>query len=71
MLLKVRNGFPDEIQTSRLIQLLSAVLAKPAALVASGNLEVPIAATFPLEGVRTAFRQLEQGHTRGKIILLP
>ena len=49
----------------------AAVLDELAALVASGNLEVPIAATFPLEDVRTAFRQLEQGHTRGKIVLLP
>jgi NADPH:quinone reductase-like Zn-dependent oxidoreductase len=49
----------------------AAVLAELAALVASGNLEVPIAATFPLEDVRAAFRQLEQGHTRGKIVLLP
>jgi NADPH:quinone reductase-like Zn-dependent oxidoreductase len=47
------------------------VLAELAGLVASGNLEVPIAATFPLEDVRAAFRQLEQGHTRGKIVLLP
>ena len=49
----------------------AAVLAELAALVASGNLEVPIAATFPLEDVRAAFRQLEQGHARGKIVLLP
>ena len=49
----------------------AAVLAELAALVASGNLEVPIAATFPLEDVRAAVRQLEQGHTRGKIVLLP
>jgi len=37
----------------------------------TGDLEVPIAATFALDGVRAAFEQLEQGHTRGKIILLP
>lgn len=49
----------------------AAVLAELAGLVASGNLEVPIAATFPLEDVRAAFRQLEQGHTQGKIVLLP
>jgi NADPH:quinone reductase-like Zn-dependent oxidoreductase len=49
----------------------AAVLAELAALVASGDLEVPIAATFPLDDVRAAFKLLEQGHTRGKIVLLP
>jgi NADPH:quinone reductase-like Zn-dependent oxidoreductase len=49
----------------------AAVLAELAALVASGELEVPIAATFPLDDVRAAFKLLEQGHTRGKIVLLP
>jgi len=34
-------------------------------------LEMPIAATFPLSDVRDAFRLLEQGHTKGKIVLLP
>jgi NADPH:quinone reductase-like Zn-dependent oxidoreductase len=48
----------------------AAVLAELAGLVASGELEVPIAATFPLDDVRTAFKQLEQGHTLGKIVLL-
>jgi NADPH:quinone reductase-like Zn-dependent oxidoreductase len=49
----------------------ATVLAELAALVASGDLEVPIAATFPLDDVRAAFKLLEQGHTRGKIVLLP
>lgn len=49
----------------------AAVLAELAGLVASGDLEVPIAATFPLDDVRGAFEQLEKGHTRGKIVLLP
>jgi NADPH:quinone reductase-like Zn-dependent oxidoreductase len=49
----------------------AAVLGELAALVASGDLEVPIAATFPLDDVRAAFTLLEQGHTRGKIVLLP
>ena len=40
-------------------------------LVASAELEVPIAATVPLDNVRAAFELLEQGHTRGKIVLLP
>ena len=49
----------------------AAVLAELAALVASGDLEVPIAATFPLDQVRAAFSLLAQGHVRGKIVLLP
>jgi NADPH:quinone reductase-like Zn-dependent oxidoreductase len=51
--------------------LNGAVLAELAGLVAVGELEVPIAATFPLADVRAAFNLLEQGHTRGKIVLLP
>lgn len=46
-------------------------LAELARLVAVGKLEVPIAATFPLTRVRDAYRLLEQGHTRGKIVLIP
>jgi NADPH:quinone reductase-like Zn-dependent oxidoreductase len=49
----------------------AAVLAELAALIASGELEVPIAARFPLDDVRAAFKLLEQGHTQGKIVLLP
>jgi len=48
-----------------------SVLAELATLIASGDLEVPIAATFPLDQVRAAFSLLEQGHIRGKIVLLP
>ncbi len=51
--------------------LNASVLAELATLVASGDLEVPIAATFPLKDVRAAFALLEQAHTRGKIVLLP
>ena len=46
-------------------------LAELAGLVADGQLEVPIARTFPLEQVREAYRELERRHTRGKIVLLP
>jgi NADPH:quinone reductase-like Zn-dependent oxidoreductase len=49
----------------------AAVLAELAALVAAGKLEVPIAATFPLSQVRDAYAELERGHTRGKIVLIP
>ncbi|HWE33290.1 MAG TPA: NADP-dependent oxidoreductase [Solirubrobacteraceae bacterium] len=44
-------------------------LAALADLIARGELEVPIAATYPLDRVRDAYRELEQGHTRGKIVL--
>jgi len=47
------------------------VLAELAALVERGELEVPIARVYPLEEVRKAFRELEQGHTLGKIVLVP
>jgi NADPH:quinone reductase-like Zn-dependent oxidoreductase len=47
----------------------ATVLAELAALIASGDLEVPIAGVFPLENVRDAYRALEQRHTRGKLIL--
>jgi len=47
------------------------VLAEVAALVASGRIVVPIAATYPLDQVREAYTELEQRHTRGKIVLVP
>ncbi|MGH3302066.1 MAG: NADP-dependent oxidoreductase [Streptosporangiaceae bacterium] len=49
----------------------ASVLTELAGLVAAGQLEVPIAATFPLGRVRAAYRLLDQGHTRGKIVLVP
>jgi NADPH:quinone reductase-like Zn-dependent oxidoreductase len=49
----------------------ASTLAELAADVANGSLEVPIAATYPLEQVREAYAELEQGHTLGKIVLLP
>jgi NADPH:quinone reductase-like Zn-dependent oxidoreductase len=48
----------------------SAVLGELATLVADGALEVPIAATYPLDQVRDAYRRLAQGHVLGKIVLL-
>lgn len=47
------------------------VMAELAALIAAGDLEIPIAATYALEQVREAFRALERRHTRGKIVLRP
>jgi NADPH:quinone reductase-like Zn-dependent oxidoreductase len=49
----------------------AGTLAELAALVADGNLEIPIAATYPLAEVRAAYGQLEGGHVRGKIALIP
>ena len=47
------------------------VLAELAALIDAGELEVPIAATYPLDQVRDAYRELADNHTRGKIVLEP
>jgi NADPH2:quinone reductase len=47
------------------------VLAYLASLIASGRIELPIAATFPLSEVRHAFELVEQRHTHGKVVLLP
>ncbi|MBO0814878.1 MAG: NADP-dependent oxidoreductase [Actinobacteria bacterium] len=49
----------------------TAVLAELAGLIAAGELEIPIAATFPLAQVRDAYRLLATGHVRGKIVLIP
>jgi NADPH:quinone reductase-like Zn-dependent oxidoreductase len=49
----------------------AAVLAELAHLIDEGRLEVPIAKVYPLEDVRDAYRELEQRHTRGKIVLRP
>ena len=49
----------------------ASTLAELAADVANGSLDVPIAATYPLDQVRDAYAELEQGHTLGKIVLLP
>lgn len=48
----------------------AANLAELARLIAVGELEVPIAATYPLDQVREAYAELAKGHTRGKIVLL-
>jgi NADPH:quinone reductase-like Zn-dependent oxidoreductase len=47
------------------------VLEELAKLVAAGELDVPIAATYPLTEVRAAYRRLMERHSRGKIVLLP
>jgi NADPH2:quinone reductase len=47
------------------------ILKEMAELVAAGKIEMPIAATYPLDEVREAFEQLEDRHTLGKIVLVP
>src|SRR5258707_14472144 len=47
------------------------LLAELADLVAAGAVQVPIAATCPLDRITDAFAQLEQRQTRGKIVLIP
>jgi NADPH:quinone reductase-like Zn-dependent oxidoreductase len=49
----------------------AATLSQLAGLVASGDLEIPIAATYPLAQVRDAYERLATGHIRGKIVLVP
>jgi NADPH:quinone reductase-like Zn-dependent oxidoreductase len=49
----------------------AAMLAELAALIAAGDLIVPIQRTYPLEQVREAFTELEAGHMAGKIVLIP
>ena len=47
------------------------VLAELAQLIDQGRLEVPIANTYSLSDVQAAYRELENGHLLGKIVLKP
>jgi NADPH:quinone reductase-like Zn-dependent oxidoreductase len=47
------------------------VLSKLAEMIATGRLEIPIARVYQLDKVRDAYRELEQDHTHGKIVLVP
>jgi NADPH:quinone reductase-like Zn-dependent oxidoreductase len=49
----------------------AAVLSELAGLIATGKLDLPIAKTYPLDQVRDAYRELEERHTHGKIVLVP
>ncbi|MDE3204357.1 MAG: NADP-dependent oxidoreductase [Acidobacteriota bacterium] len=46
-------------------------LAEVVTRLADGRLDLPIAATYPLDQVRAAYAELERRHTRGKIVLIP
>jgi NADPH:quinone reductase-like Zn-dependent oxidoreductase len=48
----------------------AATLAELAGLIAQGELQVPVAATFPMAEVQDAYRRLDQGHVLGKIVLI-
>jgi NADPH:quinone reductase-like Zn-dependent oxidoreductase len=63
-----RTGVKNEGMTG---SANAEVLSELTKLVAAGDLEIPIAATYPLAEVRAAFRELMQRHTRGKIVLVP
>ena len=47
------------------------ILGEMAGLVADGSIDVPIAATYPLDRVRDAYAELADRHTHGKIVLIP
>jgi NADPH:quinone reductase-like Zn-dependent oxidoreductase len=47
------------------------VLAELVGLMGRGQLEIPVAKTYPLSQVRDAFQELMRRHTRGKIVLIP
>jgi NADPH:quinone reductase-like Zn-dependent oxidoreductase len=49
----------------------AGTLAELAQLIAAGQLDVPIFATYPLDQVQEAYRRLAEGHLLGKIVLIP
>ncbi|TCI05052.1 NADP-dependent oxidoreductase [Corallincola luteus] len=55
--------------TGMLIQPDPARLKQLVTLLADGVIKVAVAATFPLADANLAHRQVETGHTRGKVIL--
>ncbi|HKI56338.1 MAG TPA: zinc-binding dehydrogenase, partial [Trueperaceae bacterium] len=47
------------------------VLEQLVRMISEGDLEVPIARSYPLDAVQDAYRELEERHTLGKIVLTP
>lgn len=47
----------------------SSLDSVPTLLAADGNLKVEIAATYPLDEAPAAYAALEEGHTRGKVVV--
>lgn len=58
----VRSRAQEDVFTPQLV-------AELAELVSKGQLAVPISQVYPLEQVQEAYRQVQQRHTRGKIVL--
>ncbi|CAB4696393.1 MAG: zinc-binding dehydrogenase [Actinobacteria bacterium] len=52
-------------------EVRAAARADLARLADAGSLRVVVAATYPLEDVADAHRLIEEGHTTGKIVLVP
>ncbi|WP_461451338.1 NADP-dependent oxidoreductase [Mucilaginibacter sp.] len=46
------------------------VLSELAQMVNDGELEIPVAKTYPLKHVKEAYQELEKHHTHGKIVLI-
>lgn len=59
------------MEGSGVVSAPADVLRDLADLLASGVIELPIAATYPLDRVVDAFERLERRHTLGKIVLVP
>ncbi len=49
----------------------ATVLKELAEWISEGKLELPVADTYPLADVKSAFEELEKRHTHGKIVLIP
>ena len=49
----------------------AGVLGELAEMINNGKLEFIVAKTYPLARVKDAYAELEQGHTHGKIVLIP
>jgi NADPH:quinone reductase len=58
-----RVGTHDVTDAAVLSQLLDRVV--------DGRIVLPVAATYPLDKVQDAVRELEERHTQGKIVLIP
>ena len=49
----------------------SAGLAELAGLIDAGQLSVDVAGTYPLDQAVAAYERLQEGHVRGKLVLVP
>ena len=47
------------------------MIAGLAARLADGRLDMPVAATYPLDRVQDAYREVAGGDVRGKVVLIP